>query len=81
MQRGQRLKGEHTARLTSFVKLTTSSYDYPLNVLYVGAAIKALVPSDTVFVVEAATCSMTLADQLQPEIPGTWLNCGGARLS
>ncbi|KAI9877632.1 MAG: hypothetical protein M1830_003247 [Pleopsidium flavum] len=80
VQRGQRLKEKHVARLRSFAKLANPPLDSSLNIHHVGAAIKAAVPSDTVFVVEAATCSMDLSDQLQAELPGSWINSNGAGL-
>ena len=79
-QRRQRLERKHAMRLASFAKLATPPPDGSLNAHHVGAAIKAAVPPDTVFVVEAATCSMDLSDQLQAELPGSWINSSGAGL-
>ena len=80
VQRGERLEADRAAQIASFAKLAALSPSSTLNIHHVGAAIKSAVPSDTVFVVEAATCSIPLADQLQVDMPGGWLNSGGAGL-
>ena len=79
-QRRQRIKDEHSARLTSFAKLATPRPNGLFTAHHVGLVIKSEVPSDTVFVIEAVTCAVQIADQLQTSLPGTWINCGGAGL-
>ena len=79
-QRRQRLVEEHTARLASTAELAAPRPDDRITAPHVGASIKAKVPSDTVFVVEAATCAVQISDQLQVDLPGSWINSGGAGL-
>ncbi|KFY07413.1 hypothetical protein V492_07166 [Pseudogymnoascus sp. VKM F-4246] len=43
----------------------------------VGSILKTSLPDSTTFVVEAVTSAQTLHDQLQPDRPGSWINCGG----
>jgi thiamine pyrophosphate-dependent acetolactate synthase large subunit-like protein len=69
----------HAAKLETLSKLAVPSDDC-LDIHQVGSIIKAAVPDDAVFVVEAATCAMPLSDQLQVQKPGSWINCGGAGL-
>lgn len=45
-----------------------------------GAVIRASVPEDTIFAVEAVTLTGFIADQLAPVLPKTWINCGGGGL-
>lgn len=45
-----------------------------------GAVIRASVPSDTIFAVEAVTLTGFIADQLAPVLPKSWINCGGGGL-
>ncbi|KAI0528300.1 thiamine pyrophosphate enzyme, N-terminal TPP binding domain-containing protein [Xylaria bambusicola] len=43
----------------------------------VGNLLKSILPGSTTFVVEAVTSAQALNDQLQPDRPGSWINCGG----
>ncbi|RHZ66781.1 uncharacterized protein CDV56_109431 [Aspergillus thermomutatus] len=42
--------------------------------------VRKAVPQDTVFVVEAITNTQVVAEQIQAELPGSWLNSGGGGL-
>jgi thiamine pyrophosphate-dependent acetolactate synthase large subunit-like protein len=37
-------------------------------------------PKDTIWCIEAVTQTLIVADQIQPSIPGSWINCGGGGL-
>ena len=43
----------------------------------VGNLLKTSLPDATTFVVEAVTSAQAINDQLQPDLPGSWINCGG----
>ncbi|KAI1364764.1 thiamine pyrophosphate enzyme [Xylaria arbuscula] len=43
----------------------------------VGNLLRTTLPDSTIFVVEAVTSAQALNDQLQPDQPGSWINCGG----
>ncbi|KIX97352.1 uncharacterized protein Z520_06804 [Fonsecaea multimorphosa CBS 102226] len=45
-----------------------------------GGQIRSAVPEDTIFAVEAVTLSISIADQIAPVHPKTWINCGGGGL-
>ena len=80
-QRGEALAEEYSKRIESYNHLgRTSATDSPLNIHQLGAAIKAAVPHETICVMEAVTLAMHLSDQIRAEVPGSWLNCGGAGL-
>ena len=72
----------HQERLTSVTKLAElpSDQDAPLNASLLGGQLKALCPTDTIFVVEAVTLTAFIADQIRPSLPKSWINCGGGGL-
>ncbi|KAJ3571554.1 hypothetical protein NPX13_g5332 [Xylaria arbuscula] len=43
----------------------------------VGNLLRTTLPGSTTFVVEAVTSAQAINDQLQPDQPGSWINCGG----
>lgn len=45
-----------------------------------GGQIRATVPEDTIFAVEAVTLTGFIADQIAPVLPKSWINCGGGGL-
>lgn len=78
--RWEKLEEIHSQRLSSIQELAQPSDDGNFNVSYLTAAIRKAVPEDTIFAVEAVTSTVFVADQIQPRIPGTWINCGGGGL-
>lgn len=50
------------------------------NASFLCQKVKELVPSDTVYAVEAVTNSVLIADQIRATNPGQWINCGGGGL-
>lgn len=43
----------------------------------IGYLLRQLLPVEsTTFVMEAVTCAQLIFDQIQPTIPGSWINCG-----
>ncbi|KAF2110651.1 thiamine pyrophosphate enzyme [Lophiotrema nucula] len=42
----------------------------------IGYVLRQTLPADTTYVVEAVTCAQFLYDQIQPDRPGSWINCG-----
>ena len=75
--RRQILQAEHAANLKKIAKLGSPSPNNTFNGSQLGAIVRQTMPKDTVFVVEAVTNAIAINDQLQPEKPGTWYNCGG----
>ncbi|KAJ5775763.1 uncharacterized protein N7511_000774 [Penicillium nucicola] len=51
-----------------------------LNTSYLCRVLRALVPGDTIYAIEAVTNSVPVADQIRPTNPGQWINCGGGGL-
>lgn len=79
-QRWAKLLKIQADKQRSLVKLAAPSSDGSLDIHQVGSILKNTVSKDTVFVVEAATCAMSLSDQLQVSKPGEWINSAGAGL-
>lgn len=71
---------QHASKMKRLSKLAVPPSDGSLDIHHVGSVVKTLVPEDTIFVVEAATCAMPLSDQLQVNKSGSWINSGGAGL-
>jgi thiamine pyrophosphate-dependent acetolactate synthase large subunit-like protein len=66
----------HEARLAAIKSQVCVEDSETLNGHNVGSLMRSELPKTTRFVVEAVTNSMIMHDQLQPSIPGTWINCG-----
>lgn len=47
---------------------------------YLSKKLKKLCPEDTIWAIEAVTNTAFVHDNLQPEAPGSWINCGGGGL-
>lgn len=67
---------EQQRRLEAITSQCHSEVEQPLDASNIGRLLKDYLPKTTVFVVEAVTCAKLLADQIQPDAPGTWINCG-----
>lgn len=52
----------------------------PIDPHVLGGQIRATVPKDTIFAVEAVTLTTFIADQIAPVLPKSWINCGGGGL-
>ena len=74
------LQQQHSKRLAMINDLAQPSESNSFNSSYLTALIRKSVPEDTIFAVEAVTNTVFVADQLQPRIPGTYINCGGGGL-
>ncbi|KAL8788810.1 MAG: hypothetical protein Q9213_001481 [Squamulea squamosa] len=75
------LKEEHSQRMNMIKELAQpNKNDNTFNTSYLISRLRQHVPTDTIFAVEAVTLTAFVADQIQPTIPGTWLNCGGGGL-
>ncbi|KAI0841287.1 putative thiamine pyrophosphate enzyme [Hypoxylon sp. FL0890] len=67
----------HEARLANIASQPRLGDEEALDAHNIGSLLKTLLPDSTTYVVEAVTAAQTLADQLQPSRPGSWINCGG----
>jgi thiamine pyrophosphate-dependent acetolactate synthase large subunit-like protein len=76
IDRKAELERTHRARLEDIAKQPRLGPGEPLNGHNISRLLKECLPDHTTFVIEAVTCAHMLADQLQPERPGSWINCG-----
>ncbi|KAK8875218.1 thiamine pyrophosphate enzyme [Apiospora arundinis] len=67
----------HKARLADIASRVRLGDQDTLDFDNVGNLLKTCLPESTTFVVEAVTASHAMADQIQPDWPGSWVNCGG----
>ena len=76
------LEESHAKRLRSIHDLGAIPTDdnAPFTISHLTSAIRAAVPQDTVFAIEAVTNTVFVADQIQASLPGSWINCGGGGL-
>jgi thiamine pyrophosphate-dependent acetolactate synthase large subunit-like protein len=74
--RRQRQVKAHDARLAAIKSQVRLNDTEALNGHNVGSLLRSELPDTTRFVIEAVTNSTIMHDQLQPSIPGTWINCG-----
>lgn len=70
----------HDKRMSTIKEMAQPGKDGYYNASYLTAAIRKAVPEDTIFAIEAVTSTVFVADQIQPRLPGTWINCGGGGL-
>lgn len=66
----------HRKRLNEIAIRCRLGEEESLDASNVGYLLKRNLPESTVFVIEAVTCAQLLSDQLQPDRPGSWINCG-----
>ncbi|EXJ76924.1 hypothetical protein A1O3_10081 [Capronia epimyces CBS 606.96] len=73
----------HTARWSQFkglAKIPSDPHNTAIDPHVLGGQIRATVPEDTIFAVEAVTLTAFIADQIAPVLPKSWINCGGGGL-
>jgi thiamine pyrophosphate-dependent acetolactate synthase large subunit-like protein len=80
--RGKELDESHAKRLDLFKNLAAPPKDasYAPSISHLCSVLRQTCPKDTIYAIEAVTNSMFVADQLQVDLPGHWINCGGGGL-
>ncbi|KAL2427833.1 hypothetical protein ABEF91_005067 [Exophiala dermatitidis] len=79
----QKRQEAYEARWNSFkelAKLPADPKNSSINPHVLGGQIRANVPADTIFAIEAVTLTTFIADQIAPVLPKSWINCGGGGL-
>jgi thiamine pyrophosphate-dependent acetolactate synthase large subunit-like protein len=80
LDRASALHKSYTARLARADSLAKAESDNTFQTPYLASRLRALLPEDAIFAVEAVTNAPSVHDQIRPHIPGTWINCGGGGL-
>lgn len=75
--RGAARSAVHDARVENISSQPRLGDGERLDAHSVGSLLKSSLADSTTFVIEAVTLAQTLYDQLQPDRPGSWINCGG----
>lgn len=75
-----KLGEEHSKRLADISKAAQPQADGSFGTGYLSSIIKKTVPKDTIYAIEAVTNTVFVADNIQPTLPGSWINCGGGGL-
>ena len=80
-ERWTSLQSQHQKMLSELDKRCEPLPDSSsFNTSYLCQVLKNLAPDDTVYAIEAVTNSVLVADQIRPQKPGQWINCGGGGL-
>lgn len=74
------LQASYKKRLADIDARTTPADNGEFGSGYLSKKIKEFVPQDTIYAIEAVTNTAFVHDNLQPEAPGSWINCGGGGL-
>ncbi len=73
-------KAAHGELLVDIASRAKPAEDGTFGTGHLCRTLRALCPRDTIWAVEAVTNTVFVHDNLQPELPGSWINCGGGGL-
>lgn len=79
-ERAEFLREEHQVLLSGIEKLAAPPANGSITCAHMSRKLRALVPEDTIFAVEAVTNTVIVNNQIQATRPGQWVNCGGGGL-
>ena len=79
-KRLQVLRTEHEALKAAIEERSRPAADGSFGTGHLCRTLRKLCPEDTIWAVEAVTNTIFVHDNLQPELPGSWINCGGGGL-
>ncbi|KAI0379615.1 thiamine diphosphate-binding protein [Hypomontagnella monticulosa] len=74
------LQAAYKERLATITSKATPAEDGSFGTGHLCKTLRSLCPQDTIWAIEAVTNTAFVHDNLQPEIPGSWINCGGGGL-
>ncbi|KAF8856596.1 thiamine diphosphate-binding protein [Acephala macrosclerotiorum] len=78
--RWEALASAHSARLSAIEAAAAPKEEGTFGTGYLCRTLRRLVPTDTIFAIEAVTNTGFVADNIQATLPGSWINCGGGGL-
>jgi thiamine pyrophosphate-dependent acetolactate synthase large subunit-like protein len=79
-ERWKALQAQHKERLDTIASKASPLDDGGFGTGHLCARLRELCPKDTIWAVEAVTNTGFVHDNLQPTLPGSWINCGGGGL-
>ncbi|KAI1631565.1 thiamine pyrophosphate enzyme, N-terminal TPP binding domain-containing protein [Biscogniauxia mediterranea] len=74
------LEASYKERLGAIASRTAPAADGSFGTGHLCQALRSLCPQDAIWAIEAVTNTGFVHDNLQPELPGSWINCGGGGL-
>lgn len=74
------LQESHQQRLADIETRTKPADSGEFGTGYLSKKLRELCPQDTIWAIEAVTNTAFVHDNLRPELPGSWINCGGGGL-
>ncbi|GAW11037.1 hypothetical protein ANO14919_003760 [Xylariales sp. No.14919] len=74
------LQASYKRRLVTISETAVAAADGSFGTGYLCKTLRTLCPEDTIWAVEAVTNTFFVHDALRPELPGSWINCGGGGL-
>lgn len=79
-QKWDALEASYKERLADIEAKTKPAEDGSFGSGHLCKTLKSLCPKDTIWAIEAVTNTGFVHDNIQPEEPGSWINCGGGGL-
>ncbi|KAI0901601.1 acetolactate synthase [Annulohypoxylon nitens] len=79
-QKWNALEASYKERLADIEAKTKPAEDGSFGSGHLCKTLKSLCPKDTIWAIEAVTNTGFVHDNIQPEEPGSWINCGGGGL-
>ncbi|KAH7162181.1 thiamine pyrophosphate enzyme, N-terminal TPP binding domain-containing protein [Dactylonectria estremocensis] len=76
----QKVAKSYEAKLAAITKAAEPLQDGTFGTGHLCQVLRKVCPDDTLWAVEAVTNTGFVHDNLQPKIPGSWINCGGGGL-
>lgn len=70
----------HKSRLEAIAEKAKPTSEDTFGTGYLCRTLRETCPKDTIWAVEAVTNTGFVHDNIQPELPGSWINCGGGGL-
>ncbi|TKW53502.1 Benzoylformate decarboxylase [Colletotrichum tanaceti] len=78
--REAKVKESHKQLLAKIEEKARPKADGEFGTGHLTRTLKKLCPEDTIWAIEAVTNTVFVHDNLQPTLPGSWINCGGGGL-
>lgn len=75
-----KLAKSYQDKLSTIAKAAEPLADGTFGTGHLCSVLRQTCPADTIWAVEAVTCTQFVHDNIQPTIPGSWINCGGGGL-
>ncbi|KAH7038316.1 thiamine pyrophosphate enzyme, N-terminal TPP binding domain-containing protein [Microdochium trichocladiopsis] len=79
-ERWEALKTAHAERLRTIEAKAAPAQDGSFSTEHLCKTLRTICPEDTIWAVEAVTNTFAVHDNIRPETPGSWINCGGGGL-